>query len=187
VTTVSNPAWKAALAVAAFTLMLLCLPKTGRTDLGIAVPLSLDGGWIAQGHDHAQRDKATKHKDHDNDEDADGDKGAVHGVRVPVFGPYDREIITGYYHNPHAAVPPGLAKRGGDLPPGLERQLQHNGTLPPGLQKRLQPLPYDLSRRLPPLPTPYTRGIIGTNVILLDRRTGAILDVVRGVTNLSPR
>lgn len=33
-------------------------------------------------------------------------------------------------------LPPGLAKRGGNLPPGLQRQLDRRGHLPPGLEKR---------------------------------------------------
>lgn len=34
-------------------------------------------------------------------------------------------------------LPPGLAKRGGQLPPGLQKHLLRTGQLPPGLQKRL--------------------------------------------------
>ncbi|MGH8246109.1 MAG: hypothetical protein ACREUU_06730 [Gammaproteobacteria bacterium] len=33
-------------------------------------------------------------------------------------------------------LPPGLAKRGGNLPPGLQRHIDRTGQLPPGLEKR---------------------------------------------------
>jgi hypothetical protein len=53
-----------------------------------------------------------------------------------------------------------LAKRGGKLPPGLQKQLDKNGRLPPGLQKRLEPVPADLNRRLPRLPEFWERVIL---------------------------
>lgn len=33
-------------------------------------------------------------------------------------------------------LPPGLAKRNGNLPPGLQKHLDRTGHLPPGLEKR---------------------------------------------------
>ena len=78
-------------------------------------------------------------------------------------------------------LPPGLAKRGGNLPPGLEKQLLRNGTVPPGLQKRLEPLPVELERRLPPLPPGCgcNRGVLGANVVLVRTRDQLILDALR--------
>ncbi len=35
-----------------------------------------------------------------------------------------------------AGLPPGLAKRGGNLPPGLQRHVDRTGQLPPGLEKK---------------------------------------------------
>jgi len=49
---------------------------------------------------------------------------------APVFIPDDRDVISDYYRNRSANLPPGLEKRGGYLPPGLARQLERNGTLP---------------------------------------------------------
>jgi hypothetical protein len=71
--------------------------------------------------------------------------------RPAYFLPEERRIIENYYRSggPSKGLPPGLAKRGGKLPPGLQKHLDKNGTLPPGLQKRLQPLPTDLDGRLP--------------------------------------
>lgn len=103
--------------------------------------------------------------------------------RTPAkgFAPRDRDIISGYYRNRQSNLPPGLAKRGGQLPPGLERQLERNGTLPPGLQTRIEIFPSELDRQLPPLPAGYVRGLIGGSAIVVDRRSGAIVDVIQNL------
>ena len=83
----------------------------------------------------------------------------VHGLdpkRSDRFLPEERRAIEDYYRRINdkkkpktKGLPPGLAKRGGDLPPGLQKKLERDGQLPPGLQKRMEPLPVDLDRRLP--------------------------------------
>jgi|YelNatPaOPRAMG01_1025707.scaffolds.fasta_scaffold19091_3 hypothetical protein len=85
-----------------------------------------------------------------------------------VFTTHDREIIANYFREYPSQLPPGLAKRGGNLPPGLEKQLREGGTLPPGLQKRLSPCPVALERQLPPLPSGYSRKMLGTEMLILD-------------------
>ena len=107
--------------------------------------------------------------------------------RAAYFLPEERRIIFDYYHHADAskALPPGLAKRGGKLPPGLQRQLDRNGKLPPGLQKRLEPLPADLESRLPRLPQGWERVILERDVILLDRRTNRVLDIIENVIALA--
>jgi hypothetical protein len=126
----------------------------------------------------SDRDQSKGHKDQKTGKN----QADVHAM-APPFGARDRDIIGGYYRNRHSNLPPGLAKRGGKLPPGLERQLERNGTLPPGLQKRLEPFPLELSRQLPPLPSGYVRGLIGGSAIVVNRRTWAIVDVIHGVLN----
>ena len=58
--------------------------------------------------------------------------------RAERFLPEERRIIEEYYHKSKKAkqkgLPPGLAKRGGNLPPGLQKKLDRDGKLPPGLQ-----------------------------------------------------
>jgi hypothetical protein len=78
-------------------------------------------------------------------------------------------------------LPPGLAKRGGDLPPGLQKHLEGNGTLPPGLQKRLEPCPVELERQLPPLPADYRRAVIGAHIVVLNKNTNVIVDIMKNV------
>ena len=101
----------------------------------------------------------------------------------------ERRVIEQYYRRGakgrSKGLPPGLAKRGGNLPPGLEKHLARNGQLPPGLQKRLEPLPVELNRQLPPLPEHWERVIVERDVILFDRRTNRILDIIENVIALA--
>jgi hypothetical protein len=97
---------------------------------------------------------------------------------VPGFLPDQRKIILAYFQNPPSGLPPGLGKRAGDLPPGLEKQVRRKGQLPPGLQKRLAPLPPDLAARLPVLPPDHARAILGHLAIVWNSRTGLVLDVL---------
>lgn len=101
---------------------------------------------------------------------------------IPEFSPRDRDIIRSYYDGGGGGgrgrgLPPGLAKRHGNLPPGLERHLEKNGTLPPGLQKRVEPFPDDLDRRLAPLPSGYSRVILEGRALIVDRNH-KILDLI---------
>jgi hypothetical protein len=118
----------------------------------------------------------------------------VHGLdpkRPDRFLPDERRAIEDYYRRINdkkkpktKGLPPGLAKRGGDLPPGLQKKLERDGQLPPGLQKRLEPLPVDLDRRLPRLPENWARVVVERDVVLLDRRTNRILDVMENVIDI---
>jgi hypothetical protein len=123
-----------------------------------------------------------KGKGHNKD-GGDDDRGRGKGNKKAKheFDAQDREVITTYYSNRNSNLPPGLAKRGGNLPPGLEKQLERNGTLPPGLQKRVQPCPVELERQLPPVETGYVRGVIGAHIVIYNRSTNVIVDVMKDV------
>jgi hypothetical protein len=114
---------------------------------------------------------------------------AIANKRHPEqFLPEERRIISEYYRRANTTkkgLPPGLAKRGGKLPPGLQKHLEKNGQLPPGLQKRLEPLPSSLNSRLPSIPEYWERVIVERDVILLDRRTNRILDIIENVIGLA--
>jgi hypothetical protein len=114
---------------------------------------------------------------------------ALEANRPAHFLADERRTIEQYYSRgtkgKAKGLPPGLAKRGGNLPPGLQKHLAKNGQLPPGLQKRLEPLPVDLDRQLPSLPEQWERVIVERDVILLDRRTNRILDIIENVVALA--
>jgi hypothetical protein len=135
----------------------------------LSVPALAQGN--SQGHG-----KGKGHNKQQDDDDNDGGKHGKYG-----FGKHDREIISGYYANRGSSLPPGLAKRGGNLPPGLEKHLERNGTLPPGLQKRIEPCPEELERQLPPLPADYRRAVIGAHIVVLNRNTNVIVDIMKDV------
>ena len=113
---------------------------------------------------------------------------AIANKRHPEhFLPEERRIITEYYRRANTTkkgLPPGLAKRGGKLPPGLQKHLEKNGQLPPGLQKRMEPLPSALDNRLPRIPEYWERVVVERDVVLLDTRTNRILDIIENVIDL---
>ena len=74
-------------------------------------------------------------------------------------------------------MPPGLAKKD-ELPPGLQKQLEKNGTLPPGLAKRN--LPNDLASQLPRRANTQERVVIEEDIVLIEKTTGIILDILYG-------
>jgi hypothetical protein len=136
------------------------------TSLTVAAQGNSQGKGKGKGHD--------KHKDHDDQAEFYAKYG---------FQPRDREIVTTYYSKRSSGLPPGLAKRNGNLPPGLEKQLERNGTLPPGLQKKLRPCPVEVERRLPPLTEEYRRGVIGAHIVVFNRNTSVIVDVMKDVVH----
>lgn len=105
------------------------------------------------------------------------------------FGEREIGLIRSYYGERGSDLPPGLAKRHGNLPPGLEKHLERDGTLPPGLQKRFAPLPYSLRRELPPLPRgcDCRIGALGRDVLIVNEKTNRILDIVSDVRDVIGR
>ncbi len=132
----------------------------------------LSGAAVAQGNSQGKG-----HGKHGQDQDGGS------GIQI-IFTAHDRDVIRDYYHGNSSNLPPGLAKRHGNLPPGLQKHLERDGTLPPGLQKRVQPFPDDLEGRLPRLPPVYRRVILGADIIILDRRTQKIMDIVHDILTL---
>src|SRR6266403_5756756 len=138
----------------------------------LACSLATVPSW-AQGNGHGNG----KGKGHDKQErDDDG-----HGRAKYEFRSQDRDVVTTYYSKHGSGLPPGLAKRNGTLPPGLEKQLERNGSLPPGLDKKMEPCPVEITRELPPLPPDYRRGVVGASIVVFNVRTNIVVDVMHDV------
>lgn len=127
---------------------------------------------VAQGNGHG-------HDKHDRDDDNDHGHGhgKGHDQDHNRYSDHDRDTARDWYRTHHSHLPPGLAKRD-RLSPGLERQLVVNGTLPPGLRRRMQPCPRELEVMLPPPPPNYAHVVIGGNVVLMNRVSFQVADVV---------
>ncbi len=65
------------------------------------------------------------------------------------------------------------------LPPGIAMKLERGGSLPPGIAKR--DLPADLRARLPNRTDDAIRQIVGNDVVLIQKGTELILDVISDV------
>ena len=111
---------------------------------------------------------------HGHDRDDDDDQGRHH-----YYSDHDRDSMRGWYHDHDRddRLPPGLAKRD-QLPPGLERQLRVRGTLPPGLRKKMRPCPEEFEHRLPPPPPGCEHVVIGGHVVLMNRSTYMVMDII---------
>lgn len=113
-------------------------------------------------------------------------------IASPIFTEKERQLISDFFDilrgdqpqqskpgktKSKKGLPPGLAKKK-SLPPGLAKQLERKGTLPPGLAKR--DLPYDLERKLPHRKSIFERIIVGDDILLIERGTRIIMDILRG-------
>jgi hypothetical protein len=79
-----------------------------------------------------------------------------------MFSESERKTIEAFYGKPSGTLPAQQAKPGDVLDSG----------------QRPAKLPSDLVAKLPHLPAPYTRYTLGADVILVNRDTHAILDVI---------
>jgi hypothetical protein len=127
-------------------------------------------GWMVAGGAAFAQGKSQQGKD----KQGTGKPAAAPRAEI---GDRDRDAIGKYFKTNSAGLPPGLAKRGDDLPPGLEKQLQKNGKLPPGLEKKLEPVPVALERQLSPLPAGFSRRILGPHLLVVNEKTKALADV----------
>jgi len=130
--------------------------------LCLAVAASAQGKGKGHGHGH-----------NEDDDSSQGDNANVYSL----FTRAQRDHINQCFANGKSGLPPGLAKKD-RLPPGLEKQLAVKGTLPPGLQKKMRPCPPELERRLPPPPPDCEHTVIGGHVVLVNRNTHVVVDII---------
>ena len=93
-----------------------------------------------------------------------------------VFVDHDRVVMRDWYveRKHKGKLPKGFDR----LPPELERQLVIRGELTPELRERIEPCPEDLEERLPPPPPDYAHVVIGGHIVLLNRRTSVVMDIL---------
>ena len=157
--------------------------------LALAVPaLAAQGKGQGKPADKGKPAEAGKSAEHGKPDDAGkkDDKAdkerEEQAAKGRAFGKDHEKTIRDWFGDNQnlQGLPPGLAKRE-QLPPGLQRHLEKNGTLPPGLQKKVQPLPESLDKKLPKTSDDVRRVVVAGNVILLEKRTSKILDIVKDV------
>lgn len=147
-------------------------------SLGFMASVQADPPWARDGGDnHDKQDRYEKHAKYDKRGKAE---------RRDHFIDDDRGVVRNFYTQNPSSLPPGLAKRGGNLPPGLAKR---GGNLPPGLSRgqevtseydeHLLPLPKELEIRLPPPPHEVIRRILGHDIVMIDKQTKKVLDVMR--------
>lgn len=112
-----------------------------------------------------------------------GEQGEGHGkgqkkVQKRYYSDRNRDELQSWYRAHESNLPPGLAKRD-ELPPGLQKQLILNGELPPGLQREVHPCPPEVIRFLPPPPPDTEHVLIGGQIVLWNRNTHIVLDIMK--------
>jgi hypothetical protein len=127
-----------------------------RTRTAIKIPEPA----IQQSIERAPEPRPVKWRDDSREENDDA-------YDALIFSDRDKWLISSYFKSNYGNLPLGLAKRGGDLAPGLEKHLRRDETLTPGLQKRMEPLPAELTHQLPMLPFGYSRAFISGRVLIL--------------------
>lgn len=108
-----------------------------------------------------------------------------------VFSEVEKRIIREHFgtlgqddRDDRGHLPPGLAKKD-KLPPGIAKKLRRDGSLPPGLAKRQ--LPDDLASRLPKRKGGFEPVIVDSDVVLIEKITGRVLDVIAGAAKPEPK
>ena len=84
------------------------------------------------------------------------------------FSSSDRSLIEGYYQEST-----GYRKSSGSV------KVAKGIALPSGAKS--EPLPYELEKKLSPLPSAYVRLRVGGDIVLMDRKTRVLTDVLAGV------
>lgn len=153
-------------------------------SLGYMASVQADPPWARENGDRSRdNDRYEKHEKYEKQEKSE--KRNKH-ERHDRFRDDDRVVVRDYYERNPGHLPPGLAKRGGDLPPGLAKR---GGDLPPGLSRGdvvtpkheavMLPLPPELEIKLPPPPHEVIRRILGHDIVMIDKQSKKVLDVMR--------
>lgn len=149
---------------------------TTRRQLLRQLPVSLLGGLFLTGTTHGAPTPDAGHgKKHGKHKGANG-KGKGKSREAYYYSSADRRLVHDYYMS--SSVSPVYFRNPEPLPPGLQKKLYRTGTLPKGWRKQFVVLDPVLVRQLPPVPAYCDRGFIGGNLVLVNRNTSLVIDVV---------
>jgi hypothetical protein len=147
--------------------LLVCGPAWAQVSMKGDVHISFGDDEQRAIRDYYERDIVEKAREKEDRKEGKG-KGKGHGKGKKGKG-----------------LPPGLAKQN-KLPPGIAKQLERGAILPADLDREMRPLPRELEVRLKPLSSPnQVRVTVGTDILIMDKETRKILDVMRDVALLT--
>jgi hypothetical protein len=106
-----------------------------------------------------------------------GEVGDAFRARI-AFSGEDRQMTDWWFRRNEGAIRRSYDPAG-KVPPRIDRELAPNDRLPVAVQKAY--LPWGLERLLSPLPAGLDRFVVGHHIVLVDRRTATVLDVMRDV------
>ena len=143
-----------------------------RNERADAPPAREDSAYRDRGYEDRNRGYDDRGRGYDDRDRGYGD----HPQRFRLFfSDRDVHVIREYFRSDDRGR--RMARRDGDLPPGLEKRLYRGGTLPQGLEHRAEPFPGELDRRLDPLPRGYSRVLLSGRAMIL-RDDGDIVDMI---------
>jgi hypothetical protein len=141
-------------------------------DERVEAPPAREDSYRDRGYEDRNRGYDDRGRGYDDRDRGYGD----HPQRFRLFfSDRDVHMIHEYFRSDDRGR--RMARRDGDLPPGLEKRLYRGGTLPQGLEHRVEPFPGDLDRRLDPLPRGYSRVLLSGRAMIL-RDDGDIVDMM---------
>ena len=142
-------------------------------SLGLAAFVLPNSSW-AQDDDDKKRGKHEQHDKRDKDDDYKKNKHNKKSQSRDHFIDDDHRAIRHYYSQHPHGMPPGLAKRG-KMPHGLSR----GQVVTTEYHSNLLPLPPKLELQLPPPPHEVMRRILGRDILMIDKQTHKVLDILR--------
>ncbi len=119
------------------------------------------------GDDNGNGQKASKAKNKGRNNNRQGGADGLPGI---LFGDNERNIISNYFRRNNVAT--------SSLPPGIAKNLARGKPMPPGIAKR--DLPNGLTSQLP-IRDGWNRFLVGNDVLLVDKQTGTIADVIKDI------
>jgi len=71
------------------------------------------------------------------------------------------------------------------LPPGLAKRWKSGDTLPPEADQEMKPVPVELEAKYEPVAKGRIRVVIGADVLVMDKETRKVVNVIRDVIKLA--